>query len=145
MLDTQRIRSRIKELRRRVFELKTKFKPLSEDELITDETLYNAAEHHLQIAIQCCLDIAAHIVSALVLPVAKQEVGELFLSLAKEKIISQNLAKTMREITGYRNILVHEYLGVERHQTYLNIQKGLKDIVRFAKEIEEFLGKNKGF
>lgn len=47
----------------------------------------------------------------------------------------------MKKVTGYRNILIHEYLEVERHQTYLNIQKGLKDLVKFAQEIEEFLEK----
>lgn len=141
MLDTRRIESRIKELRRRVFELETKFKPLPEHKLITDETLYSAAEHHLQIAIQCCLDIAAHITSALALPLAKEEAGEVFFSIAKEKIISENLAKTMKKVIGYRNVLVHQYLEVERHETYMNIQEGLKDLVNFAKEIQEFLEK----
>jgi len=47
----------------------------------------------------------------------------------------------MKKVVGYGNILVHEYLEVERHQTYLNIQKGLKDLVKFTQEVETFLEK----
>lgn len=147
MLDIYKIKTRIEEMRKRVCLLKKDFKKIPEHKLITDENLYASAERHLEIAIQACLDIANHIVAALGLERPKKEAGEAFLVLAKEKIIKQDLAKIMKKVVGYRNILVHEYLEIERHQTYLNIQEGLKDLVRFAKEIECFLEKfnpNKG-
>jgi len=139
MLDILRIKRHLKDLRERLVELETKFKPLPEEKLVTDETLYNAAEHHLQIAIQNCLDIANHIVSALGLPAPKKEAHEVFFTLARERIISSKTAQVMKLIVGYRNIIIHEYLEVERHYTYQNIQTGLSDLVRFGKEIEEFL------
>jgi len=141
MLDIYKIQTRIEEMRRRVCLLEKDFKKIPEHKLITNENLYASAERHLEVAIQACLDIANHIVAALGLERPKKEAGEAFLSLAKEKIISQDLAKTMKKVVGYRNILVHEYLEIERHQTYLNIQKGLKDLVKFAKKIEDFLEK----
>lgn len=141
MLDTTRIKSRFVELRKRLVELETKFKPLSEEKLVTDETLYNAAEHHLQVAIQICLDVANHLVSGLGLPAPKKQASEVFFTLAKEGIISEKLASIMKLIVGYRNIIIHEYLEVERHYTYENIQSGLRDLSQFAKEIEMFLEK----
>ena len=141
MLDTYRIRTRIEEIRKRILILEKDFKKIPEEKLITDENLYAAAERHLQVAIQACLDIANHLVAALGLERPRKEAGEAFLVLAKEKIISQDLAETMRKVVGYRNILVHEYLEIERHQTYLNIQEGLKDLVQFTQEIERFLEK----
>lgn len=141
MLDTLRLKRRLKELRKRLLELETKFKPLPEEKLVTDETLYNAAEHHLQIAIQCCLDTANHIVAALGLPAPEKEASEAFFVLAKEGIIAQDLAQTMKSVIGYRNIVIHDYLEVERHFTYKYIQEGLSDLSRFAKEIEIFLEK----
>ena len=143
MLDTYRIKTRLEEIRRRILILKKDFQKIPEEKLVADENLYASAERHLQVAIQACLDIANHLVASLGLERPKKEVGEVFFALAKERIISQNLAKIMKKVVGYGNILVHEYLEVERHQTYLNIQKGLKDLVSFAKEIEEFLEKNK--
>jgi uncharacterized protein YutE (UPF0331/DUF86 family) len=141
MLDTYRIRTRLGEIRKRILILEKEFKPLPEEKLVTEESLYAAAERHLEVAIQACLDIANHLVAALGLERPKEEAGEAFLALAKEKIIDDALAKTMKAVVGYRNILIHEYLEIERHQTYLNIQKGLTDLVSFGKEIEKFLEK----
>lgn len=145
MLDTLRIKRHLKELRKRLLELESKFKPLSEEELITDETCYNAAEHHLQIAIQNCLDIANHIVAALGLPSPKKEANEAFFTLAKERIISSKMAQVMKDIIGYRNVVIHEYLEVERHYTYKNIQAGLGDLAEFGRQIEKFLARKEKF
>ncbi len=139
MLDTHRIRTRIEEIRKRITALEKDFRPLPEEKLITDENLYAAAERHLEVAIQACLDIANYLVSALSLERPKKEAGEAFLVLAKEGIISKDIARLMKSVAGYRNILVHEYLEVERHYTYQNIQKGLADLVEFVEEIEKFL------
>lgn len=143
MLDTQRIKSRLREIRRRVFELQSNFQQMPEKEFIANETVYNAAEHHLQIAIQACIDIASHIVAVLGLPAPSKETAEVFFSLAKERITPEDFAKVMKNVTSFRNIIVHGYLDVNRHQTYLNIQNHLPDLAKFAKYIEEFLEKQK--
>lgn len=143
MLDIYKIRTHLEEARKRVRILEKDFKKIPEAKLITDENLYASAERHLEVAIQACLDIANHIVAALGLERPKKAAGEAFLSLAKENILNQNLAQIMKKVVGYRNILVHEYLEIERHQTYLNIQEGLKDLVEFARQIEVFLEKRK--
>lgn len=141
MLDSHRVRTRIKEIRKRLTILDKNFKNLSEDELIGDEVLNAAAERSLQIAIQACIDIANHIVASLGLERPAKETAEAFFSLADEDIIPKNFVNTLVKITGYRNILVHGYLDVDRHQTYINIQKHLPDISKFAKYIEIFLEK----
>ena len=141
MLDTYRIRTRLEEIRKRIKILEKEFKPLAEEKLVTNENLYAAAERHLEVAIQACLDIANHFVSALGLERPGKEASEVFLTLAKEGVISKKLARVMKSAVGYRNIIIHEYLEVERHFTYQNIQEGLSDLVRFGKEIEGFLKK----
>lgn len=141
MLDTYRIRTRLEEIRKRLQILEEDFKPLPEEKLVTDENLYAAAERHLEVAIQACLDITNHLVASLGLERPKKEASEAFFTLAREEIISQKLAQVMKLIVGYRNIIIHEYLEVERHFTYQNIQEGLSDLVRFGKEIEDFLEK----
>ncbi|OGD86205.1 hypothetical protein A2164_02025 [Candidatus Curtissbacteria bacterium RBG_13_35_7] len=141
MLDTYRIRTRIKEIRKRLTILNKYFQHLPEDKLTRDERLNAEAERHLQIAIQASLDIANHIVAALGLDRPAKETSEAFYSLASEGIIPDKFVNNMVKITGYRNILVHGYLDVDRHQTYINIQKHLSDLSVFAKHIENFLEK----
>lgn len=141
MLDTYRIKTRIEEIRKRVQILEKDFRLLSEEKLVTEENLYAAAERHLEVAIQACLDIANHLVSALGLERPKKEASEVFFTLAKEKIIPADLAKIMKSVTGYRNIVIHEYLEVKRHFTYQYIQEGLFDLSNFAQAIEKFLEK----
>jgi len=123
MLDIKRINERLREIRRRVYELQSNFQNFSEEELLSNETAYNAAEHHLQIAIQACIDIASHIVATLGLPAPSKETAEVFKSLAREKIITDEFAKVMKDVVSYRNVIVHGYLEVNRHITYENIQK----------------------
>lgn len=142
MLDEHKIKTRIEEIRKTVKSLEKDFKNLPEEKLITDEILYRAAERNLEIAIQCIIDIGNHIISQLGLERPKKENKEIFSILAKEKIIPKDFAQKLMDMVGYRNILVHEYLDVERHNTYLNIQDNLGDFAEFAKFIEEFLQKH---
>ena len=141
MLDTYRIERRIQEIHRRVKLLNEKFKPLSEDELTKDEILNSSAERNLQIAIQACIDIANHMVASLGLNKKFETTGEVFYELVENGIFDGDFANKMISITGYRNVLVHGYLDVERKITYDNIQNRLDDLAKFAQYIEEFLTK----
>lgn len=142
MIDIKRIKSLLADLRRRVRELEINFKPLPEEKLITDETIYAASERHLQIAIQAVLDISNHLITSMNLEIPRKENKEAVLVLGKEKIIPYEFAKKLTKMIGFRNILVHHYIDVERHNTYLNIQDNLGDFAEFAKFIEEFLQKH---
>lgn len=139
MLDTYRIKTRIEEIRQRIGVLDQNFKNIPEDKFLKDFRLNAEAEHHLQVAIQACIDIANHIVAVFGLERPAEETCEVFEILAKENIIPEDFVNTMVKITGYRNVLVHGYLDVNRHITYENIQKHLPDLAEFARYIEEFL------
>ncbi|KKQ93690.1 MAG: hypothetical protein UT19_C0008G0015 [Candidatus Woesebacteria bacterium GW2011_GWB1_39_10b] len=141
MLDTYRVKRRIKEIHKRLKVLNDKFKPLERSEFIPDDSLNAEAERHLQIAIQACIDIANHIIASLGLNRNFETVSEVFNELAKEHIIDGDFANIMISITGYRNVLVHGYLDVQREITYDNIQNRLPDLAQFAKYIEKFLEK----
>lgn len=141
MLDTYRIQSRLAEIEKQIRLLEKRFKPLGKEELINDEVLNLAAEKSLQNAIQACIDIANHIVAACGLERSSESVADVFFSLAKEGIIHQGFAETMKEITGYRNVIVHDYLDVDRNITYDSIQNHLPDLSKFAQYIEKFLEK----
>ena len=143
MLDTYRIKTRIEEIRKRIDVLEQNFKNIPESRFLKDYRLNAEAEHHLQVAIQACIDIASHIVAVFGLERAAEETYEVFESLAQENIIPKKFLPIMRAMTGYRNIVVHDYLSVKRRITYDNIQKRLPDLSKFAQYIEEFLEKQK--
>ena len=139
MLDTYRIRTRIEEIRKRIDVLEQNFKNIPESRFLKDYRLNAEAEHHLQVAIQACIDIASHIVAVFGLERAAEETYEVFESLAQENIIPKKFLPIMRAMTGYRNVVVHDYLSVKRRITYDNIQKRLPDLAKFAQYIKKFL------
>jgi uncharacterized protein YutE (UPF0331/DUF86 family) len=69
-------------------------------------------EHTLQIAIQAALDVASHIVS-------DERLGEpetnraLFDLLARAGKLPADLAATLRDMAGFRNVIVHGYQDVD--------------------------------
>lgn len=69
-------------------------------------------EHTLQIAIQAVLDVAAHIVS-------DERLGEpetnkaLFELLARGGWLPEHLVASLRNMAGFRNVLVHGYTDVD--------------------------------
>jgi uncharacterized protein YutE (UPF0331/DUF86 family) len=69
-------------------------------------------EHTLQLAIQAALDVASHVVSdeRLGEPVTNRE---LFTLLARAGHLPQELTEPLRNMAGFRNVLVHGYDDVD--------------------------------
>ena len=64
---------------------------------------------------------------------------ELFDLLAKRKVLSVRLAKKLGPMAGFRNILVHEYLEIDRHRVYRALSKDLGDFELFIKAVSRLL------
>jgi uncharacterized protein YutE (UPF0331/DUF86 family) len=69
-------------------------------------------EHTLQIAIQAALDVASHIVSDRRLGEPRTN-RELFDLLQRDQWLDERLASTLRNMAGFRNVLVHGYDDVD--------------------------------
>ncbi len=69
-------------------------------------------EHTLQIAIQAMLDVASHIVSDRRLGEPRTN-RELFERLQRDGWITAQLTDSLRNMTGFRNVLVHGYDDVD--------------------------------
>lgn len=139
MLDTYRISERLSLVRSKLLLLEKDYKGQPKEKFFKDEKFNSAAERILQVAIQACIDISNHLVSALGLKKPSKDTAETFRILAAEGILTEEFAKKMVRIAGYRNILVHGYLEVERGETYKNINHHLSDLVEFGRQIEKFL------
>lgn len=86
------------------------------DLLQTDIREQRFVEHTLQVAIQAALDVASHIVSDRRLGEPRTN-RELFDLLLRDEFFDDALAGTLRDMAGFRNVLVHGNddidLGVE--------------------------------
>ena len=95
-------------------------------------------EHTLQLAIQAALDIASHIV-------ASNRLGEpesnqaLFALIERAGWVAPALASELGKMAGFRNILVHGYLGVDPAIVREVLEHQLGDLQAFVESIRSGL------
>ncbi|NMB24028.1 MAG: DUF86 domain-containing protein [Firmicutes bacterium] len=68
----------------------------------------------------------------------------MILQLGQQGIIPQSFAERIAPMAGFRNLLVHEYLQINFHQTYDILRNRLEDFRTFASYIVAFLKANEG-
>ena len=113
-------------------------KPTSIDDWKVDFENYWAVSHGLQIAVQHVTDISAHILAAQNLA-APSDYKEALLELGRNKIVPTDFAEKISGMAGFRNIVVHQYLGVDPQKVFDIIQNDLPDFGAFAGYIYDYL------
>lgn len=109
-----------------------------ERRFVSDPLVYGTAERYLQLAIQAVLDISNHIVADMNLNLPADS-KELFVMLATHKVLPARLSKKLVSMAGFRNLLVHEYLEIDRRRVYQVLRKDLGDFERFIKAVSKLL------
>ena len=108
-----------------------------------ESLLQDALVFRLVQAVESAIDIGTHIVSDLEIT-RPESYKDLFLVLAKHKVLSEKTAKEMGQAAGFRNLAVHEY--DEQKFDYAQVKKdylsNLETLNRFNAEIIEFIRKN---
>ena len=137
-MDENRILSKIDELDSYVAEI-NKIKPLTLEDYNSSIKDKRACERLLQISIEIILDIANILVSELKLGIPSDE-DELFDKLKQKKIISEKMSVILKEIKGFRNVLVHKYGEVKNELVFENLER-IKDFEKFKEEILKFINK----
>ena len=113
----------------------------TQETISEDKDIQDLICHRLQVAVEITIDIAMHLASGLNLP-AKDSAVDIFKLLAKEKVISDDLAKRMAEATRFRNLVVHGYGKIDFKRVAREYTDDLKDLKEFTKTITDFLEKN---
>ena len=138
MVDRYVVQARIAKIREYVALLRKIFGQANEAKFIKDPLIYGNAERYLQLAIQCILDIGNHTVADLKLRLPADN-ADLFEVLANNKIISLALANRLTAMAGFRNILVHEYLEIDRRKVYAVLKRDLGDFEKFIRAVSKLL------
>ena len=138
MVDRHVVRARIGKIREYVTLLRKIRRLADEARFVKDPLIHGNAERYLQLAIQGVLDISNHVVAdmGLSLPTDNKEMFDL---LAKRRIVSSRLAKKLVSMAGFRNILVHEYLEIDRRRVYQVLTNELQDFDRFIRAVTRLL------
>ena len=97
-----------------------------------------ACERLLQVSIEVVIDICNLLVSGLRLGLPAEE-EDLFRKLLKAGVISKEMGGKLREMRGFRNILVHEYAQVDDKLVYEAVKTKLEDFTLFRRDILVYL------
>ena len=128
---------RLKEFDEILAEL-NKYRMVNETALRQDLSQRWIIERGLIAAAEIIFDITDHILAAHygIYPETYEDSLE---KLKENKVISVSLYSQLRGLGGFRNILVHRYLGIDIANVAQNYQKGLRTFPQFAQEILAWL------
>lgn len=111
MLDRDRVLAKLDELDGYIGELR-QIMPGSFAEYMGKVETRRACERLLQISIQCLLDICHLFVTGFRLGLPAEE-DDMLSKIEEAKLLSPEVVQSLRMMKGFRNILVHEYGGID--------------------------------
>jgi uncharacterized protein YutE (UPF0331/DUF86 family) len=109
------------------------------DLVVTDLRERRFVEHTLQLAIQAVLDTASHIVSDERWG-EPESYAELLSTLATHGVIPAALAPRLRQMAGFRNLLVHGYAKVDPEIVARIASSDVQDLLEFVAAVRQSLG-----
>lgn len=136
MVDAEVLNRRLREIGRRLGALREIFSR-GEGTFLADSGLQAQAERHLQLALQCAIDIALHILADDT-DRTPEDYGSAFRDLAAVGILKKDLADRLRLAAGLRNVLVHAYLDVDPARIWTHLGR-LGDLEDFARAVDSYL------
>lgn len=106
----------------------------TELEYVKDPFIYGSSERFLHLAIECAIDIGNHIISDMRYrkPETNKDVFEI---LYENEVIPLKLKENLGNMASFRNILVHDYVKIDRGMVYKIIIGDLDNLKSFIKEI----------
>jgi len=113
-------------------------KSYSLEEFMGNPEHYGSVERFLHLAIEVTTDIGNHIIADMGLGEVNWY-SDIAYVLEEKKFISVELREKWIRMVGFRNILVHDYLEVDRSIVYDILQNHLQDLDELREVFAEFL------
>jgi uncharacterized protein YutE (UPF0331/DUF86 family) len=109
----------------------------TEAQLAADGDRRWAVERGLQLCAQNALDIATHMAAGSGRDV--KDYASAIDSLGDLGVLPAEFAARFRGIAGFRNVIVHGYLGLDVAILHRLLQVGLDDFVTFGRYVDQYL------
>lgn len=106
------------------------------ERFLEDKILTGSAKYYLQVSIECCLDIANHIIAAERFR-APRDYADSFKVLEEEKVIDSDIGLKLRQMAKFRNRLLHLYGDIDDAYVHGFMTADLKDVSRFVAAIHK--------
>jgi len=101
---------------------------------LVKDGLYKKVEFCIENMLNICSIINADL--NIGIPSSEEDIID---NLEKKKLITKNLSGKIKEMKGFRNILVHRYGKIDDEIAFESMKKGLKDFSFFIEEIEKVI------
>ncbi|MCI0495687.1 DUF86 domain-containing protein [candidate division KSB1 bacterium] len=111
---------------------------ISLDEYLKEPFYYSTGERNLHLVIESLLDISNFIIANYGFR-QPETYSDIILILKDEKIIPPELADKVEKLPAFRNILVHEYLTLDRKLIFEKIKNSLSDLEEYMQCLVSFL------
>lgn len=131
------VTNRISKLREYLKVLK-ELQKASFEQFTSNPRVRYSAERCLHLAIECTINIGNHIISALQMR-KPEEYHDIALILEENGVIPSEFAEEFVKMIRFRNILVHDYVGLDISKVYSFLQGRLSDFELFIEYMTEFL------
>lgn len=138
MVDKNILWSKIASMQRHLDRIKAK-REVELREFFQDMDRQESVLFNLQMAVQNCIDLAAHIVAEKGLGVAGST-NELFYLLEEQGYLGQDLTEKMIRAIGFRNLIVHEYGKLDMEVVFRVCHEDVKDLEEFSRVLGELFG-----
>lgn len=89
---------------------------------------------NIQLAVQNCIDIAAHVISDENMGIPGST-NEMFYLLEEDGYLTRDITEKMVKAVGFRNLIVHEYVNLKLERVYEISKKDIHDLETFIKQI----------
>jgi len=98
-----------------------------------DPVVWAAAERFLQVCIERAIDVGEMVISWKRLP-RPEENRQVFLVLAEAGLLDASLAQRLARAAGLRNLLVHQYSGLDPARIRKAVLQDLPDLEAFYEQ-----------
>jgi uncharacterized protein YutE (UPF0331/DUF86 family) len=107
---------------------------------LKDRILIGSAKYYLQVSIECCLDVANHIIASERWR-APKDYADSFKVVCENGLIPEKLGMKLQQMAKFRNRLVHLYGEIDDSNVYQYITRDISDLVRFQEIVIKRYGK----
>ena len=137
MVDKEVVLNRIKHLEDNINYLE-KINDFDQKTFSSNQDIYYRFERVLHLAVEAVLDLGNHLIADQNLETPDSN-RHIFRILFENEIITNELKESLVKMAGFRNILVHDYLDLDRELEYEIIKNNIDDIKEFMRVVLDFL------
>lgn len=135
------ITKKLKKLEEATLELE-EFQKISKKEFLKDKITQHACFYDFVIAIEVICDIGNHILAKYYLK-GEAKYKDIIIKLGEIGIIPEKFANQTKNMTDFRNLLIHVYEKIDPEEAFQNLQKAPEEFNKFARYYLKFLEKIK--